>query len=179
MERWQNIHNFVLNRIRQKNLSTMFKPLTPKIWLLILPSSFYTFLCKMVMRIWWSIKVISCTWWVWVFSLPVCQIMYEHYREKLRVYHFWELKGLNKTFQNLFQLLSDCYFNCWKLWSVNRSASGLCFGICSVSDVYHTHFWSHQKAQTKLPSLHNQHQALWDLQKWWHWLHYWLMDGAK
>ena len=165
MERWQNIHNFILNRIPQKNLSTMFKPLNPKIWLLILPSSFYTFLCKMVMRIWWSIKVISCTWWVWVFSLPVCQIMYEHCREKLHVNHFWELKGLNKTFQNLFQLLSDCYFNCWKLWSVNRSASGLCFGICSVSDVYHTHFWSHQKAQTKLPFLCRWHPALCGLQK--------------
>ena len=70
MERWQNIHtNFVLNCI-------------PKLWLLILPSSYYTFLCKLVMRIWWSIKVISCTWWVWVFSLPVCQIMFGHYREK-------------------------------------------------------------------------------------------------
>ena len=31
--------------------------------------------------------------------------MYEYYREKLRVNHFWELKDLNKTFQNLFQLL--------------------------------------------------------------------------
>ena len=101
---WNHVITYT-NHIPQKNLSTVFNPLTAKIWLLILPSSFYTFLCKMVMRIWWSIKVISCTWWVWVFSLPVCQIMYEHCREKLRVNHFWELKGLNKTFQNLFQLL--------------------------------------------------------------------------
>ena len=37
-------------------------PLTPKIWLLILPSSCYTFPCKLVTRIWHSIKVISFTW---------------------------------------------------------------------------------------------------------------------
>ena len=33
----------------------MFNPLTPKIWLLILPPSCYTFPCKLVMRIWCSI----------------------------------------------------------------------------------------------------------------------------
>ena len=27
-------------------------------------------------------------------SLPFCWIMYEYCREKLHVYHFWELKGL-------------------------------------------------------------------------------------
>ena len=37
-------------------------PLTPKIWLIILSSSGYTFPCKLVMRIWCSIKIISCTW---------------------------------------------------------------------------------------------------------------------
>ena len=68
-------------------------PLIPKIWLLLLPSSYYTFPCKLVTRIWCSIKVISYTWWVWVFSLPVCWIMYGYCREKLHVNHFWELKG--------------------------------------------------------------------------------------
>ena len=68
-------------------------PLTPKIWLFLLPSSCCTFPCKLFMRIWCSIRVIFCTWWVWVFSLPVCCIMYGYYREKLRVNHFWELKG--------------------------------------------------------------------------------------
>ena len=67
--------------------------LTPKIWLLILPSSCYTFPCKLITRIWCSIKVISCTWWVWVFSLPVCWIMYGYYRKKLPVNHFRELNG--------------------------------------------------------------------------------------
>ena len=41
-----------------------FNPLTPKIWLLILPSSCHTFPCKLVTRICSSIEVISCTWWV-------------------------------------------------------------------------------------------------------------------
>ena len=68
-------------------------PLTPKIWLLILPSGCYTFPYKLITRIWCSIKVISCTWWVWVFSLPVCWIMYGYYKENLHVNHFWELKG--------------------------------------------------------------------------------------
>ena len=31
----------------------LLNPLTLKIWLLILPSSFNLFLCKLVMRIWW------------------------------------------------------------------------------------------------------------------------------
>ena len=54
----------------------LFNPLTPKIWLLILPSSCYTFPFELVRKIWFSIKVISFTWWVWVFSLPLCWIMY-------------------------------------------------------------------------------------------------------
>ena len=40
----------------------LFNPLTPKFWLLILPSSCYTFPCKLATRIWHSIKVISFTW---------------------------------------------------------------------------------------------------------------------
>ena len=81
--------------IKNKNMLIYFlNPLTPKIWLLILPFSWYTFPCKLVMRIWYSIKVISCTWWLQVFSLPVWQIMYGYYRERLHINHFWELKGV-------------------------------------------------------------------------------------
>ena len=67
-------------------------PLTPKIWLSILLSSYHTCPRKLIMRIRCSIKVINCTWWVWVFSLPVYCIMYGYFREKLHVNHFWELK---------------------------------------------------------------------------------------
>ena len=37
-------------------------PLTLKIWLLILPSSCYTFPYKLITRIWCLIKITSCTW---------------------------------------------------------------------------------------------------------------------
>ena len=39
----------------------LLNPLTPKICLLILPISCCTFPCKLVTRIWCSIKIISCT----------------------------------------------------------------------------------------------------------------------
>ena len=42
--------------------SHLFKLLTPKIWLLILPSSCYTFPCKKVMRIWCQIEISTSTW---------------------------------------------------------------------------------------------------------------------
>ena len=61
--------------------------------IVILPSSCYTFPCKLVMRIWSSIKVETLTWLVWVFLLPVFWIMCGFYREKLHVKLFWELKG--------------------------------------------------------------------------------------
>ena len=81
--------------IKNKNMLIYFlNPLTAKIWLLILPFSWYTLPCKLVMRIWCSIKVISCTWWLQVFSLPVWHIMYGYYRERLHINHFWELKGV-------------------------------------------------------------------------------------
>ena len=63
------------------------------IWLLILPSSWYTFPCKLVTRIRCLIEIISCTWWVWVFSQPVCWIVNGYYGKNLYVDHFWELKG--------------------------------------------------------------------------------------
>ena len=80
--------------IKNKNMLIYFlNPLTPKIWLLSLSFGWYTFPCKLVMRIWCSIKVISCTWWLQVFLSPVWQIMYEYYKERLYINHFWELKG--------------------------------------------------------------------------------------
>ena len=68
-------------------------PLTPKIWLLILPCSCYTLLCKFVMRTWCLIKIAATTWKVWIFSLPVCWRKYGYCREKIYVNHFWELNG--------------------------------------------------------------------------------------
>lgn len=65
-------------------------PLTLKIWLLILPSSCYTFRCKLVMRIWSWIKK-TCTWYLPEVSLPICWIKYGNYGEKLHVDHIWEL----------------------------------------------------------------------------------------
>ena len=62
-------------------------------WLLIVPYSCCTFPCKFVMRTWCLIKMITSTWKVWVFSLPVCWIVFEYNREKFHVYHFWEFKG--------------------------------------------------------------------------------------
>ena len=29
----------------------------------------------------------------WIFSLPVCEVMYGYYREKLLVNHLWEIRG--------------------------------------------------------------------------------------
>ena len=39
-----------------------FNPLTPKIWLLILLSSYYTFPCKLVMGTWCEIKIAASTY---------------------------------------------------------------------------------------------------------------------
>ena len=35
----------------------------------------------------------TSTWYVWVFSLSVYWIVYEHDWEKLHIDHFWDLKG--------------------------------------------------------------------------------------
>ena len=48
---------------------------------------------KLVTRIWSKIEITTFTWYVWIFSLPACWIMYGYYREKLHVNHFQELKG--------------------------------------------------------------------------------------
>ena len=67
----------------------VLNPLSPEIWSLILHSSCYTSPCKLVTRIWCLIKITVSTWHVWVFSLPVCWIMYRYYMEKLHVDHFF------------------------------------------------------------------------------------------
>ena len=53
-----------LSYATEKNLyqEVYLNPLTPKIWLLILPSSCYTFPCKLVMRIWYQMKITTSTW---------------------------------------------------------------------------------------------------------------------
>ena len=63
----------------------ILNPLTPKIWLLILPSSCYTFPCNLVTRIWCYIMKATSNWWVWVISLPACWTVYEFCKEKLHV----------------------------------------------------------------------------------------------
>ena len=84
--------------------------LTTKICLVILLSGFYSFPCKLVIRIWCKIKIKTFTWLVWVFSLPACWIMSGYYREKLHVNHLWDLK-LHLTSTLLKKLFSD--FNMW------------------------------------------------------------------
>ena len=51
-------------------------PLTPKIWLLILLFSCYTFSNKLISRICCFIMKTTSTWSTWVFSLLFCLIMY-------------------------------------------------------------------------------------------------------
>ena len=48
-----------------------------------------------MIRTWCSIKIAASTryWYVRIFSLHVCSIMYGCYRGKFHVNHFWELKG--------------------------------------------------------------------------------------
>lgn len=84
-------HFRLISRYNLKSLS--IDPLTPKIWLSILPSSYKTFPCDLITRIRCSITVINCTWWVWVFSLSVYCITYGYYTEKLHGNHFWEFKA--------------------------------------------------------------------------------------
>ena len=57
------------------------------------PSRSYSFPCKLVTRIWCYIKIqVASTWWLWVFSLSVCFIMFRYWWEKLHVDHLWEFK---------------------------------------------------------------------------------------
>ena len=82
-----------VSRVDQHNLD-MSNPLTPKIWLLILPSSFYTFPNELVSRICvGSEKQFLPDKFVNSQCLHVSWIMSGYYRDKLSVNHFWELKG--------------------------------------------------------------------------------------
>ena len=54
-------HTIKKNTI-SKSTKDAFNPLTPKIWLLILPYSCYTFPCKLVMRTWCWFKIAASTW---------------------------------------------------------------------------------------------------------------------
>ena len=96
----------------------LFNLLTLKIWLSILPSTCNcdTFPCKLIMRIRCSIKVINCTWWVRVFSIPVCCIMYGYYREKLHANHFWELRAKVKE--------QSASSHKWSFWQTTRVSGG-------------------------------------------------------
>ena len=55
------------------------------------------FLINKNKRMWCKIRILTSTWCVLVISLPVCWIMFENYREKFQVNHFWELKSLSTT----------------------------------------------------------------------------------
>ena len=56
--KWQNCHEEPITGqlsaffTRFRYVKNLLNPLNPKIWLSILPSSYYTFPCKLVMRIW-------------------------------------------------------------------------------------------------------------------------------
>ena len=71
---------------------TQINPLTPKISLLILSFIYDTFPCDLVMRSWFEIKIITSIWLIWVFSLPVCWIIFGYWGEVTCDNHFWELK---------------------------------------------------------------------------------------
>ena len=65
----------------------------PKIWLLILPSSWYRFPCKLVTGICCQIKISSLLSILWVFWSLVSWILYEYYREKVHVNHLWVVRN--------------------------------------------------------------------------------------
>ena len=101
-------------------VSLLINPLTPKIGMIILSPSCYLFPCKLFGRIWCSVKIISCTWWVWTISQLVCWIMYGYYREKLHDNHL-RVKGLRKWGRRqrregaLFWV--SCLFDIWpRVW---------------------------------------------------------------
>ena len=75
--------------------------LTPKIWLLILPSGCYTFPCKLVTGIWYLIRVMTFALYVWLFSLPVLLEMFGNYREKLHDNQFYRVKVLTHKNEQL------------------------------------------------------------------------------
>ena len=69
---WENFYGNETKWFNFKGSDTSSKPLTPKILMLILPSSCYTSPCKSGTRISCQIRITTLTWYVWIFSLPVC-----------------------------------------------------------------------------------------------------------
>lgn len=51
------------------------------------------FLINKNKRMWCKIRILTSTWCVLVISLPVFWTMFENYRKKFQVNHFWELKS--------------------------------------------------------------------------------------
>ena len=69
-------------------------PLSPKIWLIILPSSYNTSCC-------------TSTWWVWVFLLPVCRLLYGYCDV---------LNGFQNKMQTINNdLISSCKKTCYSI----------------------------------------------------------------
>ena len=84
------------------------------IWLSILTSHCYTFPCKLVARIWYYTKITTSTWYIWVFSLPVCWIVDGYCWEKLHGNHFWEFKGWTKQFLEMQSIITNMpTFSTW------------------------------------------------------------------
>ena len=66
-------------------------------------SSSYTFPCKLVTGIWWYIKVTTCTWEVWLFSLLVLRIVYVDiiWRSYILIFSGnWRLKTTQNCIRN-------------------------------------------------------------------------------
>ena len=62
-------------------------------------------------------KITTSTWYIWVFSLPVCWIVDGYCVEKLHRNHFWEFKGWTKQFlemQSIITYMPICFtlFSC-------------------------------------------------------------------
>ena len=103
-EGFSQLHLFVITyqhlRSRKKNnTDQLFNPLTPKIWMWILPSSYIYFFTIHLQELGVKpseTKIKTSTLQVWVLVLPVGWIMYWHCRyiqsDRGYMYHFWELK---------------------------------------------------------------------------------------
>ena len=58
----QKVINIIAMGGKRLHSTYKFDPSTPKIWLLILPLSCYTYPCELVMRILCKIKITTSTW---------------------------------------------------------------------------------------------------------------------
>lgn len=68
-------------------------PLTLKIQLVILPTDYHIFLCKLGKRIECYVKITRASCLLCLFSKPVCRITHSDHKATLHVSHSWELKG--------------------------------------------------------------------------------------